>query len=199
VTTDRSAPAAEEGGKDLLEQLAEHPAGIPSLVLLALLEATVFPGPTEAMLIALTLGKRDRVVVYAIVALAASVAGGLLGYHMGARMYDNVATPVLESWGLMGQAETVGRFYRENYLLALVTSGYTPVPYMLYTMLAGVAELPLLPFAIASGIGRALKYIPIAVLAYLLGPAVHRALRKLGWWVLAVLVAGLLAIFLASR
>jgi membrane protein YqaA with SNARE-associated domain len=182
--------------RDLLERLADHPGGIAALVALAVLEATVFPGPTEAMLIALTLGRRERVALYAGVAVAASLAGGLIGYHLGARMFDDVARPLLDSWGLLVHTDAVARVYRDNYVLALLTSGYTPVPYMLYTMLGGASELPLGPFALASAAGRALKYVPIALLAYLLGPAVHRALRRLGWWVLALLGVGVAVLLL---
>jgi membrane protein YqaA with SNARE-associated domain len=182
--------------RDLLERLADHPGGIAALVALALLEATVFPGPTEAMLIALTLGRRERVTLYAVVAVAASLVGGIIGYHLGARMFDDVARPLLESYGLLVHTESVARVYRDNYVLALLTSGYTPVPYMLYTMLGGASELPLGPFAIASAAGRALKYVPIALLAYLLGPAVHRVLRRLGWWVLALLGVGVVVVLM---
>ena len=94
--------------------------------------------------------------------------------------------------------ETVARVYRENMTLALVTSGYTPIPYMLYTTMAGAADLPLGPFVAGSLAGRALKYVPIALLAYFLGPAVHRLLRRYGV-AAAVVVAALIAILLLRR
>jgi membrane protein YqaA with SNARE-associated domain len=187
-----------ETTKDILERLADHPLGTPVLVVLALLEATIFPGPTEAMLIALTLGRRERVIWFAAVAVLSSLVGGVIGYHLGARMFDDVARPLLDSYGLLDHVDTVTSVYRDNYILALITSGYTPIPYMLYTMLGGASELPLLQFAAASTVGRALKYVPIALLAYVLGPAVHRALRRLGWWVLAALAVVLTVVVLVS-
>lgn len=123
-----------------------------------------------------------------MVATAASVAGGLLGYHLGAALFDSVTRPLLARYDLLGHVDVVARIYRDNSLLALATSGYTPIPYMLYTSVAGATEQPLLAFIAGSFLGRTLKYAPIAALAYVVGPTVHRVLSRLGW------VAGLVAV-----
>lgn len=166
---------------DRILALGAGPAGPVLLVALALLEATVFPGPTEAMLVALILVRRESAWWLAGVATGASVAGGIAGYHLGAFLFAEVAQPLLANLGLLAQMGWVSRLYRENAMLALITSGYTPVPYMLYTMTAGVSEIPLSTFAVGSFLGRGLKYVPIAVLAFLFGPAVTRILRRYGW------------------
>lgn len=87
---------------DRLLALAERPAGVGILVLLALLEATVFPGPTEAMLVALTLGCPGRAWRFAAVATAASVVGGFVGYQFGAHLFDDAIRPLLVTYGLAG-------------------------------------------------------------------------------------------------
>ena len=169
------------------------------LVILALLEATVFPGPTEAMLIALTLARPRRAWAFATLAMGASVAGGLIGYQLGAAFFESVTQPLLASYGLLDQADAVARVYRENALLALATSGYTPIPYLLYTTMAGASGQPVLPFVLGSLVGRALKYVPIAALAYVFGPAVHRVLRRYGWIAGAVAAAVVLGLLLLGR
>jgi membrane protein YqaA with SNARE-associated domain len=160
--------------------LAEGPAGPTVLIVSALLEATVFPGPTEAILVALTLLRRERALRWAVTATAASVAGGLVGYHLGRMVYPEMIQPLLDSYGVAHYADAVNLAYRENMLLALTTSGYTPIPYLLYTALAGAAELPLSPFVLGSAVGRGLKYLPIAMFVYVLGPRVHGVLRQYG-------------------
>lgn len=194
-----SAPAPTNTLLGRLLALADRPAGVVVLVVLALLEATVFPGPTEAMLLALTLARPKRAWVFAAIATAASAVGGLLGYQLGATLFGEVARPLLETYGFTGQVDTVARVYRENMMLALVTSGYTPIPYMLYTMIAGASSLPVLPFVAGSLVGRALKYLPIAVLAYFFGPAVHRILRRFGGVAVLVIVLTLLLFLLLAR
>lgn len=177
---------------------ADRPAGAAVLVGLALLEATVFPGPTEAMLIALTLARPRRAWAFAAIATGASVAGGLVGYQLGAAFFESVTRPLLASYDLLGQADAVARVYRENAFLALATSGYTPIPYLLYTAMAGASGQPVLPFVLGSLVGRALKYGPIAALAYLVGPAVHRILRRYGWVAGAAAVTVVLVLFLLA-
>ena len=198
---DRDAEAAAAPPGPVLARLlalADRPAGAVVLVVLALLEATVFPGPTEAMLLALTLGRPKRAWWFAAVATAASVVGGIIGYQLGATLFAEVARPALEAYGFTGQVDAVQRVYRDNMLLALVTSGYTPIPYMLYTTMAGASSLPLVPFVVGSSIGRALKYVPIAALAYLFGPAVHRLLRRYGGIAVAV-VALMIVVWVLLR
>ena len=179
-----------------LTALADRPAGAVLLVVLALLEATVFPGPTEAMLVALVLGRRERVVWFAALATGASVIGGVAGYYLGATVFADLVQPLLESYGLTRFMDVVARAYADNMLLALATSGYTPIPYMLYTAMAGAAHLPLTTFVLGSFLGRALKYLPIALLAYFLGPRVHWVLRRYGALAVVVIVALLVVYFL---
>ena len=193
------ASASRQPALERLLALAERPAGTAILVVMALLEATVFPGPTEAMLIALTLARPKRAWWFATIATVTSVAGGLIGYHLGASLFAEVASPVLAAYGFTAHADAVQRIYRDNMILALVTSGYTPIPYMLYTMMAGAASLPLGPFIAGSLAGRALKYVPIAALAYLFGPAIHRLLRRYGRVAIILVVMTLCAYLLLRR
>ncbi|MBA3890510.1 MAG: hypothetical protein H0X64_08260 [Gemmatimonadaceae bacterium] len=125
--------------------------------------------------------------------------GGVIGYQLGATRFGEFVQPLFASYGFVGHMETVGRVYRDNMMLALVTSGDTPIPYMLYTMMAGASSLPVPPFIVGSLLGRALKYVPIAALAYLFGPAVHRILRRYGGAVVLVVVVALVASLLLGR
>lgn len=177
---------------------ARHPAGAAALVVLALLEATVFPAPTEALLIALVLARRERTSWFAALATAASVAGGLLGYYVGGAMFEEVALPVLRSAGLLQQVNGMAALYRDNALLALASSGYTPIPYMLYTMTAGAFDVPVGQFVVGSLVGRGLKYGPIAALAYVLGPAARRVIGRYAGFI-GVALALAAALFLLFR
>jgi len=156
----------------------DRPSGMVVLVLLTLLEATVFPAPTEAMLLALCVSQPRRTWWFAAIAAVGSLTGGLIGYHVGAFTFPQFGAPVLEWLGFSAYLPRVEAAYREGAWLALVTSGYTPIPYMLYTMAAGAFSVPLETFAAGSLIGRALKYIPIAALAWFLGSAVHRVASR---------------------
>jgi len=164
------------------------------LVLLAVLEATIFPAPTEALVIALTLAQRRRAWLFALLATLGSVAGGLLGYAAGHALFDEIARPLLDRAGLLGELDALGRLYARNVWLALLSSGYTPIPYMLYTFAGGAFDIPLGPFVIGSLVGRGLKYAPLALLTYLFGPSVRRILER---YTLPVAIAVVVLVALA--
>ena len=199
TSSEQPQPRRSASLVDQLLALAEHPAGAAILISLALLEATIFPAPTEAMLIALTLARRQRAWRYASIATAASVVGALIGYQIGSSVFTEVAQPLFATYGLGNYVDAVVRVYRDNVTLALLTSGYTPIPWMLYTAVAGASDIPLGPFLAGASLGRALKYFPIVALAYLFGPAVHRLLRKVGLVALLLAVAIGIALYLSFR
>ena len=92
--------------------------------------------------------------------------GGVIGYQLGATLFQEVARPVLATYGFTSQMDAVQRVYRDNMMLALVTSGYTPIPYMLYTTMAGASALPIVPFIAGSLAGRvsaSRRFVPARV------------------------------------
>jgi membrane protein YqaA with SNARE-associated domain len=165
------------------------------LVLLAVMEATVFPAPTEAFLVALALGRPKRAWWLGALAAGSSVSGGLIGYWLGTVSFDSFGRPLIESLGLLPQLDLVAGVYRDNAFIALATSGYTPVPYLLYTMAAGAFDVPLVPFVLGSLVGRSLKYLPLVVLVYVFGPRVRQILDRYAPWVAGGFVVLLLAWF----
>lgn len=161
-----------------MERLAGHPAGPLLLFAFAVAEGCLFPAPTEALLAALALARPRRAAALTALATAGSVAGGLAGYLFGTLLWERAALPVLAWYGLEGGAAAVERVYRDNLALALLTSGYTPVPWMLYAMTAGALGIPLLPFVALAVAGRGLKYALVGILARVAGPPLARLLRR---------------------
>lgn len=153
----------------------------------------MFPAPTEAMLLALSISRPERAWLFAGVAALGSASGGVIGYQLGATLYDEFGERVVAGLGLTAQIPAVEGAYRESAWLALATSGYTPIPYMLYTMAAGAFALPLHTFVLASLVGRSLKYLPIAILAWAFGPAVRSLLERYAAWAGAAVTLLLLA------
>lgn len=196
-----NAPPVSAAGRAVrwLLARADRPGGVLVLVVLALLEATLFPAPTEAMLLALAIARPQRSWWLGGVAAVASAAGGIIGYQMGATLFTELAQPILASRGLMGQFDALGALYRGNAFLALVSSGYTPIPYMLYTMVAGALDVPLPTFVAGSLVGRALKYAPLALLAWYFGPAARGLVERYAGWVAAAVAVVLVAMLVLAR
>lgn len=172
---------------------ADRPSGPAVLALLAVLEATVFPAPTEALLIALCIGRPRRSWWLGALAATASAIGGLAGYAIGAGLFEPVGQPLLTSLGLIPHLAAVAAVYRDHAFAALVTSGYTPIPYLLYTIAAGAFDVPLAMFTAGAIAGRALKYLPLVALAWFFGPRIRPVLDQYGPWVMAAFVVLLVA------
>jgi membrane protein YqaA with SNARE-associated domain len=155
------------------------------------LEACVFPAPTEAAFVALGLARPRRSWYLAAVATVGSLVGATVGYAIGAAYFERVGRPLLEGVGLLDEFRAVGDLYRDNSLLALLTSGYTPIPYVLYTISAGASAVPLAPFLLGSLAGRGLKYVILSVVTFYAGPVVQATLKRAAGWVVIALGAAL--------
>src|SRR5260221_9364382 len=62
---------------------------------ISFLESSIFPVPPDVMLIPMAIARPERAYLYATVLTVTSVAGGLLGYAIGALLYDSVG-----AWGI---------------------------------------------------------------------------------------------------
>ena len=67
---------------------ADKPYALWLMGVVSFLESSVFPVPPDAMLIPMSLARPERAWLYATVCTGASVAGGVLGYFIGAYLYD---------------------------------------------------------------------------------------------------------------
>lgn len=185
------------GAGERWARLAGHPAAPALLFAFAVVEGCVFPAPTEALYAALALTRPGRSWRLAGVAAAGSVVGGVVAWTFGAWLYAGVGAPVLASYGLADRVDAVSAAYRDNAALALVTSGYTPVPYVLYGIVAGASGVGLGTFILFSAIGRGLKYAVLAGLARAAGPTLRRWMGR-SRVVLLVVVALLVTLALAA-
>jgi membrane protein YqaA with SNARE-associated domain len=185
------------------ERWARHPAGPALLFVCAVVEGCLFPAPTEAVYAALALARPRRAWALAGVAAAGSVVGGMIGWTFGATLFERVGRPVLGSWGLLERVGAVQALYRDNAALALVTAGYTPIPYLLYGIVAGSAGIPLGTFILFCVIGRGIKYAVLALLASVAGPPIRawliRSRTRLAVAAAVGLIAGLFLLLRAVR
>jgi membrane protein YqaA with SNARE-associated domain len=197
MTEARGAPpegdAPREEGR--WARLAGHPAAPALLFAFALAEGCLFPAPTEALYAALALSRPRRSWALAAVAAAGSVAGGVVAWMLGAWGYERAGARLLASYGLLDRVEALGGAYRENAALALATSGYTPVPWVLYGIVAGASGIGLGTFVAFAAVGRGIKYALLAAAARLAGAALRRWMpdRRIAV-VLVVAVVVLLAV-----
>jgi len=172
---------------------ADTPYGLPALGLLALAESSFFPIPPDPLLMALCLGAASRSLRFAVVATAASVVGGIIGYGIGGLLWLGVSDFFFAYVpGVTPEAFTgVQDLYLRWDFWAVFFAGLTPVPYKVFTISAGVFAINFPIFVVASILSRGLRFFLVAGLIYRFGPSISSFIDRyfnLLTWVFGVLV-----------
>jgi membrane protein YqaA with SNARE-associated domain len=158
---------------------------------LSFAESSFFPIPVDVMLAPMCLADRPRAWRYATVATVFSVLGGVAGYFIGVGLFE-----VIEPWlrtSSYWDAYLTSRDWFDRYgPWAVFVAGFSPIPYKVFTIAAGVAALNLPGFFIASAIGRGARFFLVAGLVVVGGDGLESTLRKyvegLGWAVVVIAV-----------
>ena len=172
-----------------------HATGIMGAISFA--ESSFFPIPPDVMLIPMALARPDRAWHYATVCTATSVAGGVLGYLIGALLYDSVGGWLIALYGLADKVETFREGYQEWGAWIILLKGLTPIPYKLVTITSGFAGYNLFLFVALSIVARGMRFYFIAFLLNRYGAQARVIIEeRLGFWVTLgtiVLVIGIVA------
>jgi len=159
---------------DWMLELADHPHAQPALFLVAFAEATIFPIPPDALLLAMAIAAPTRALRFALICTAGSVAGGIVGYSIGwglwgqldALFYQYIPGFTEEKFELMAQK------FADNTFITIFTAGFTPIPFKIFTVTAGAAVVPFIAFLAGAAISRSLRFFILAGLIRWWGPGI---------------------------
>lgn len=173
-------------------QWARHPRAPWYLGGLSFAESSFFPIPPDVMLAPMSLARPDRAIWLATLTTLTSVAGGVLGYFIGLFAFEMIS-PLLEDGGRYADSfELAKQWFADWGFWAVFAAGFSPIPYKVFTITAGVLSMAFLPFVAASFIGRGARFYLVALLMAWGGPAMedklHRWVDWLGWLTVALLV-----------
>ena len=157
---------------------AAHPRAEWWLALFAFVEASFFPIPPHPLLGLMCLAEPKRAIRFALIATAASVLGGLLGYAIGWGLYDTVGQQLLHLLGMTRSFPVAACYLREYGAEIIMIKGATPIPFKLLTITAGFIHMPLVPFILASMVSRAISFMFVGVLFRLFGAPIKRFIDK---------------------
>lgn len=134
------------------------------LFALSFAESSFFPIPPDPFLIALLIADSSHWFRHAFSVTIASVAGGILGYGIGAFFFETVGVKIVAAYSLEKEMEYVRTLFVENAFWSIFLAGFTPIPYKLFTISAGFFKINLVVFVIASLIGRGSRFFIVAFL-----------------------------------
>ncbi len=180
---------------------ADSPRSTAGLAAISFAESSFFPIPPDVLQIALSVAKPRRSFWYAGISTVASVAGGVLGWAIGIGLWQ-----LLEPWFFQyvpgfsrEKFEFVESLYLGNAFLAIFAAAFTPIPYKVFTIAAGVCGVPLGTLVAASALGRGLRFFLVAAVTYFLGDAAKRFLDRYLELVTVFLAVAVVAGFFAIR
>ncbi len=181
-----------------LMRLAASERALVWLALVAFIEASVFPIPPDVMLIPMVLAAPTRWWRIALVATAASVVGGWLGYWIGATLFDTFGRSVIAFYHLeAGFASFQAKFQHYGGWIVLA-KGATPIPFKLVTIASGAVHLDPLIFTLSAIGSRAIRFFLVAALLRWFGEPIRHFVEKHLVWVttagLVLLIGGFVAI-----
>ncbi|ALC16724.1 cytochrome b561 [Desulfuromonas soudanensis] len=159
---------------------ANTPYGAPALFLLAVAESSFFPIPPDVLLLALCISVPARSFRFALLASVGSVLGGILGYGIGLWLWEGLASYFYNYVpGFTEQVfASVQNLFSTYDFWTVFAAGFTPIPYKVITIGAGVFQINFPVFVLASAISRSLRFFLVAWLIYRYGTTMRGFVEK---------------------
>jgi membrane protein YqaA with SNARE-associated domain len=170
-----------------------------ALVAVAFAESSFFPIPPDVLLAPMALAQPQRAWRFALVATLASVLGGMLGYTIGAMLYDTIGQWVVNVYGYGAKTEALKQTYAQWGWLVILLKGVTPIPYKLVTITSGLLGYNFPLFVVLSVLTRGARFFLVAGALNRFGEPLRQAMERnsaavLGGFAALVVVGFIIAI-----
>lgn len=156
----------------------ESPYAAWILFFIAFSESSFFPIPPDVLLIAILALNTSRWKRYAFIVLAGSLLGAVAGYWIGWGFYSAFGQRIVDFYHLQTAVDAIGVKYSQNAFLTIFIAAFTPIPYKVITISAGLFQINFLTFILASLVGRGVRFFGVGFLMKLFGPQIERVLEK---------------------
>lgn len=126
-------------------------------------DSSFFPVPPDVMQIPMSIARPEKSLRYAAVSTVASVAGALLGYVIGALLYQTIGVPLLNLYGYEDKFVAFAADIKANGFLWMLAFAFLPIPYKVATIAAGSVSLSIPVLIAASILGRGGRFFLVAL------------------------------------
>ena len=156
--------------------------GTPALFLISVAESSFFPIPPDVLQLALSFARPSRSFFYAAVNAVGSLVGAVIGWLIGFALWAALADFFFRfvPGVTMESVDHVGRLYQDNAFLAILGAAFTPIPFKVFTISAGVFHdyVPLWTLLLASALGRTARFSMLAICVRVFGPSMRQFFEK---------------------
>lgn len=179
---------------------AEGPKAKFWLSALSFSEASFFPVPPDVLLVAILLANKARKwLYYALITTIFSVLGGMLGFGIGFFFFDLFGNSVISFYGMEESFFKTQELFDKYTFWTIFAAAFTPIPYKIFTITAGLFNVNFLVFVAASILGRGARFFATGFILKLYGEKIANVLYKyfniVSFIVLALLIVFVYALF----
>lgn len=154
--------------------MAESPRAPQALAAVSFAESSFFPVPPDVMLVPMTMAQPRKAWTYAAICTVASVVGGIVGYLIGALLYDTVGAWLIRLYGYGDKMDAFRTLYQQHGHWIILIKGFTPIPFKLITIASGLAGYDFLMFVLLSLITRGARFFLVAGVMNSFGGPIRR-------------------------
>ena len=171
-----------------------------ALGIIAFMESAFFPIPPDVILVPMSLARPKRAWVYALICTAGSVLGALLGYAIGALLYNTLGLWLIHLYGYGTRVEELRALFARYGWAIILLKGFTPIPFKIVTITSGLLGYNLPLFAVLCVITRGGRFFVLAVLLRFFGEPIKRLLeRYFGAFMVILVLTVLVGFYIAAK
>ena len=166
---------------ELLHDLSDWTVGFAdsdwaalALAVLSFFESIFFPVPPDPLLIGIGILQPENALWLAAVVTVSSVAGALVGHWLGKRL----GRPLLYRIAREDKVLSVEKMFRRHGAPAILIAAFTPLPYKVFAISAGVLDMDRRIFVVTSLIGRGARFFLLGGLIFLYGESVQDFIQR---------------------
>jgi membrane protein YqaA with SNARE-associated domain len=180
--------------------LAESPHAPWALGVIAFAESSFFPVPPDAILIPMSIARPKNSWTYALICTLGSVAGALLGYAIGALLFETVGKWLINLYGYGARVDEMRALYAHWGWAVILLKGLTPIPFKIVTITSGLLSYNLPLFVILCFVTRGARFFFLALLLKYYGEPIKALLDKyFAWFLLILAVVVVLGFWIATH
>lgn len=171
---------------------SEHKYSNYALSFIACIESFFFPIPADPLLVAMGVSQPKKSIWYAFLTTVFSVLGAVGGYWIGYAFWISTQEFFFTYVFKPEIFEIVSAKYNENAVVAILLASFTPLPFKVFTVAAGVAKIPLMTLVLSSLLGRGLRFFTLGILIYFFGSSIKKFIDK--YFNVLVIITGVLLV-----
>ncbi len=144
----------------------------------AFVESFIFPVPPDALLFPMCLGNPAKALRFALICSVFSVLGACAGFFLGKFLWSFAQEWFFTYVFSVATFNSVGAQFKEHAFFSIVTSAFTPIPFKVFTIAAGVFNVSFSALLAGSVVGRSARFFLVAGLIWKFGEDIKPFIDK---------------------